>query len=198
MNIFKNKDAIYYTKKQVKHLIPLCDHDGNQKKGRDGSIYEDPYLGKAIKIYHRHIVVSNKLAIPYLNNVELKRNNVVVPEKKVYVNYNLKGFSMELVKGFTISEIKTVDSIPEISFSSFFQAYNQALTNLSEIANLGILVKDFHDENIMYDVKNHCLKFIDIEDWNKLPYSLSRTISENIDYFIRSVELDKVKKKLKE
>lgn len=110
----------------------------------------------------------------------------------------LVGYSMQLVKGFTIAEIQTLDSIPEISFSAFYEAYTQAFKNLNFIAREEVLVYDMHEKNIMYDIKDNCFKFIDIDEWKKSNLTLVSTVKHNVRQFIGSVNLDKIKMKLKD
>lgn len=187
---------IYYNKIQFKQLIPIQDEIGKQKKGECGRIYEDTNLNKAIKVYRNWIDVCSVNAFRFLNNPFLQQHNVIVPEKKVYKTGLLVGYSMQLVKGYTLDELQTKDNIEEVCFSEFYNAYSKALEDIAQISKEKICIYDLHLGNIMYDTTNKCFKFIDIDEWEKSKKSLDIILQANLQKFHKHLKMEVFEKKM--
>lgn len=189
-------NKIYYNKNQFKQLIPIQDETGKQKKGTFGRLYRDPNLNKAIKVYNRWIDAHSVNAFRFLNNPFLQQHNVIVPEEKVYKTRLLVGYSMQLVQGCTLYELKTKDHIEEVCFSDFYNAYSKALEDIAQISKEKICIYDLHLDNIMYDTLNKCFKFIDTDEWEISKDSLDVILKTNLQKFHKNLSMTTFEKKL--
>lgn len=109
------------------------------------------YQGKAIKIYKNNIERKTKKNIKKLSNY--KNDNYIFPEDLVYINYRLKGYTQESVEGITLYELVfALDrGLLNISFDCFMEEYFKLVKATRKISDEGILIRDLHDKNAMFD-----------------------------------------------
>lgn len=186
-------NAIYYSKQDIKNLIPLYNTQGENCEGNYGKVYKIPFENKAVKLFgcpkanHKQI----KQALELRDNAILEKYNAIVPKEEVFVDQVLEGYTMRLIRGYTVSELYEAKYIPEISFAKMKSAYFQASKELKKIEKAKIKMEDMYPRNIMYDLDHDCFCFIDIDLWHKdkdIP-SLTKRFNEVID-------LNELKKKM--
>ena len=109
------------------------------------------YQGKAIKIYKNNIERKTKKNIKKLS--AYKNDNYIFPEDLVYINYRLKGYTQESVEGITLYELVfALDrGLLNISFDCFMEEYFKLVKATRKISDEGILIRDLHDKNAMFD-----------------------------------------------
>lgn len=133
-------------------------------KGTCGCVYYDENLEKAVKIYHKEELQLCRYALLFSNNITLKENNVIVPEKPIYIGKDIRGYIMEKIEGYTFSQLITENQLAGVTIKDFDKAVTNAELNLMHIVkNRFSLGYDIHDQNLMYDVKNKRICFIDVD-----------------------------------
>lgn len=183
------KDSIYYSSKE--ELEPLKNREGDLERGFYAVLYKDVFRKKAIKIYDRigDLQTRAKGAFFFMNNAFLRENNVVVPEKKVYIAGKLEGYATEIVDGYNMWELGFYASTTTICFTDLLEAYHNAFGSIQNISSIGIKMKDCNEKNIMYDIKNNTFKFIDIDGWKYQEEDYEKLLEENITNFKNKVQI---------
>lgn len=139
---------IYYNKKAITKLEEIA-------CGTKAKIYRKDE-DTVIKIYRQNIenIHAFTNAFSFANNSVLESANVILPEEKIYIGKELRGYTMKLVKGPTLANIRVNEKLRD-----------QALKDLQTIAEEKIVVRDITPFNIMYSEEEDKLKFIDIDHW---------------------------------
>ncbi len=145
----KNMQRIYYNQKNITKLEEIA-------CGTKAKIYMKDE-NTVIKIYRQNIENINTFTNAFLfaNNPVLESANVILPKEKIYIEKELRGYTMDLVKGLTLAEIKINEKLKK-----------QALKDLQTISEEGIVIRDITPFNIMYSEEEDKLKFIDIDHWH--------------------------------
>lgn len=167
---------IYYTKKDINKWQEIAN-------GTKARIYKKDE-NTVIKLYRENIDVFPN-AFLFADSGILEKANVILPKEKIYIGKELKGYTMKLVKGFTLENVKIDNSLQ-----------NQAYKDMQMISEEGIVVRDLTIFNMMYSQEERKLKFIDIDHWCRKE-QLS-TVYLDINGKIDSVCVEKEKLKNKE
>lgn len=157
-------DFTFLDLEQLKRL-DVCSIS-HKKYGVNAKIYA--YQENAIKIINEGNQDKNKIlekAKLFAQTEELKRSNVVLPEKIVVIDGIERGYTTRIVKGYNLFQLMTMDKIPNITYSDFIKAYENALQDIDTITQQSIVMQDSGFGNIMYDLDEKKFKFVDIDDW---------------------------------
>lgn len=151
----------------AQNLIQLYTDDFESCCGSYGSIYKVPFQDVVVKVFDYPEFSSH-----YIDNVfSLKKKNVlreshvILPNEKVFENEKTIGYSMPLVRGFTLEELYSRRSIPEIDYKDFLKAFLKAKEEIKRMQEAGIYLDDVRNANIMYNLDDKSISFIDIDRW---------------------------------
>lgn len=172
-------------------------------EGAFAKVYKLPKQQKVIKVYKRNARLYKLYqdALEFTDDKVLIENNSVVPEGKVYINFMLNGYVMPYIEGDTAYSLQKRPFIADISYHEFLKAYYKALYNIKTLGIKGYWMRDVHDQNIIYDKKEKCFKFLDVDNWDKdviIPdICLEEHNEELIEDFKFAVNIEKLQWKFK-
>ncbi len=154
--------------------LQCLNNDNNLNKTFGSSARVFAYQNKAIKIFNKELKQEEKKAMlekakQFENDEFLMKHHAVVPEKIVVIDGMECGYTTEIVQGWNLFQLMAKEKISNVSYESFMQAYLNALEDIRQITEQGILMMDSGYSNIMYDYVNNQFQFIDLLDWEKVP-----------------------------
>lgn len=137
-------------------------------KGKYAKVYD--YNGKAIKIYRNDL---DRKRIKSIKTMSKYNNDIFIfPEKLVYIDDSIKGFTQEKVEGITLLEMKfaVLRDYFDVDFELLYEDYKKLKEAIKKISDEHLIIYDLHDENVMFDKG---FKVVDTEDY-KIDYTRSK------------------------
>lgn len=152
-------EDFYYKRKEIFNFNKIG-------QGDFGIVYEDPYHKQtALKIYRRNPDYFVNSALVHANNAFLIKNNVIVPQGRVFINETLMGYYCERIEGFNFYQMQ--ENEQNVDKKKLKLAVQKGLENIKHISNAGYTMPDLYEENIMYDKRRNRVVFIDVDSWRK-------------------------------
>jgi len=149
----------------------------------------------AFKIYHQPTAERAKKLQDFLSHRFAFPVNVMAPIDNLYDNRNkVIGFAMGIadnckdIRNLSVTKFR---SVQQITTNHVVDCFTQTKTTLDSIHDLGIIVGDFNDLNILFDITTYVPIYIDVDSFQFDSYPCIVGTEDFIDPSLYGVDLTK-------